>query len=150
MKHRKLNKYEQRQMNADALRNVQAGTGLYIYRNSSDTADLSLPRPTRTGLRHVRGGEEFQGDDYYMQLVKTGLLRLVKTLQTPEEELNQVNESKLLLEQPSNVTTQGEVEFVVAGEETVLQESTPKSGPKKGKKDVLLNESPDGFIVVGD
>lgn len=153
MKYRKFNKFEKKEVRAQALVNALHGEGLYLYRNNTN-ADLTLPRPTKSGIRIVGRGKEFQGDNYYMQLVKQGLLRLVKELQSPnqEQESNltevKMSEDKLILDQPDTVTEQGKVEHVVSKPVEKINE-TQQDAEKK--PDVLLNEGPveGGFVVVG-
>lgn len=151
MKYRKFNKFEKKEVRAQALENALHGEGLYLYRNNTK-ADLTLPRPTKSGIRIVGPNREFQGDNYYMQLVKQGILRLVKELQSPEKEQSQVevkkmSEEKLILDQPDMVTEQGKVEHVVSSPLEKINETKEDSK----KPDVLLNEGPveGGFVIVG-
>ena len=145
-----MNKYEKKDLRAKIAENVLTGGGLYIFQNSNDKAELKLPRPTKTGLRVVGAGGEFQGDSYYLQYVQQGILRLVEVLQTPEEEKQillgeAMNEGeKLILDQPDQVTTEGTVEHVL--------ETKPLNEELQGENQtpVLLNEAPDGFIIVED
>ena len=151
MKYRKFNKYEKKEIQHQVLANALHGEGMYLFENNTK-ADLGLPRPTRSGIRSVGPKQQFQGDNYYMQMVKAGHLRLIKVLQTPEEEraaeLNEVNmkEQKLILDQPDTITEHGKIEHVVP--------NTPvrpmNEGGNQPQPDVLLNESPDdGFVIVG-
>jgi len=146
MKYRKFNKYERKEVRKATIEAAMSGSGLYIYENSNSNAELTLPRPTHSGVRKVGPSQQFQGDSYYMQLVKTGMLRLVEVLQTPEEE---AMTEKLILEQPETVTQQGTVEHVVA-----KPAKKPINEVKEAKKSqpVLLNENPidDGFVIVGE
>jgi len=165
MKYRKFNKLEAKEERSKHLAQAMSGSGLYLYRNSTDS-EMTLPRPTKSGLRFVGPRGTFQGDDYYMQMVRSGLLRLVEVLQTPEQEsavrvsesqakddvqLNEVNmtQDKLILDQPDMVTTQGTVEHVVNGQNHI-QKLNEKAGEQQ--EDVLLNEGPcdDGFVIVDD
>lgn len=157
MKYRKFNKLEKKEIRHEMLANALHGEGMYLYRNNTK-ADLSLPRPTRSGIRSVGPQKEFQGDNYYMQMVKQGHLRLVKVLQTPEEEraaeeAEKLNEGvkmseKLILDQPDTITEHGKVEHVV-GKNTPVQPMN--EGGKQTQPDVLLNEAPvdGGFVIVG-
>lgn len=154
MKYRKFNKFEKKEVRAQALQNALHGEGLYLYRNNTN-ADLTLPRPTKSGIRIVGRNREFQGDNYYMQLVKQGLLRLVKELQSPnqiqESNLNTeviMSDNKLILDQPDTITEQGKVEHVVSNPVEKMNETQNDS---EKKPDVLLNEGPveGGFVVVG-
>lgn len=150
MKYRKFNKYEAKENRTAQITNALSGSGLYIYENSSKDAELTLPRPTRTGLRKVGPRGRFQGDDYYMQLVKTGFCRLIEVLQTPEQEKEalMLEEQKLILDQPDRVTTKGKVEQVV--EKKTPKQKLNEGGNQPQAPDVLLNESPgdDGFVVI--
>lgn len=170
MKYAKYNKYEKKAVRAANIAAAMSGSGLYVYENSSAHADLTLPRPTHSGVRKIgpRGtpSSQFQGDDYYMQLVKTGMLRLIKVIQTPEEEaaaLEQqereqaqealeeeqtlMEETKLIVDQPDRVTNKGKVEHVV--QKGTSKRKLNESG-NQPQPDVLLNEGPggDGFVIV--
>lgn len=150
MKYRKMNKYEKKAWQHEKLENDMHGEGLYLYENHSE-ADLTLPRPTKSGLRSVGPKSQFQGDNYYMQLVRNGHLRLIKELQSPEQEKaireGTTMEDKLILDQPETITEHGEVEHVMNTNTPVqkLHEDDNQSQP-----DVLLNEDPvsDGFFIV--
>jgi len=172
MKYKKFNKYEKKEVRRQMIHNAMSGGGVYLYQNSSKVAELTLPRPTHSGVRKVEPSGQFQGDDYYMQMVKTGDLRLVEVLQTAEQEKEVLaqeallsegveveepasvanpkggimSEQKLIVEQPHRVTTKGTTEQVVQG-------TAPKKAPtkkplkeaeekKSPSPDVLLNESP--------
>ena len=151
MKYQKFNKYEKKEIRHQVLTQALHGEGLYLFVNNTN-ADLSLPRPTKSGLRSIGPKKEFQGDNYYMQMVRTGHLRLVKVLQTPEQEkaLNEANmqEEKLILDQPDTITEHGKIEHVVPNKTPVRQ--LDESGDQK-QPDVLLNEGPidGGFVIVG-
>ena len=158
MKYRKFNKFEKKEVRSQMLENALHGEGLYLYRNNTK-ADLNLPRPTKSGIRSVGPGKEFQGDNYYMQLVRQGMLRLVKELQSPNHTSQEVitesiktevkmTNDKLILDQPDMITEHGKVEHVVSNPEKKLNE-TQEDAEKK--PDVLLNEGPveGGFVIVG-
>ena len=66
----KLNKYEAREYRKKKLTRALKGEGLYVYRNTS-SGDLMLPKPTATGQRTVIKDAEFQGDNYFMDGVRT-------------------------------------------------------------------------------
>lgn len=154
MKYRKFTKLEKKVVQAQMLEDALHGEGLYLYENNTN-ADLTLPRPTKSGCRAVSPRAQFQGDNYYMQLVQQGHLRLIKVLQTPEQE-RAVNEGtmetqkpaeKLILDQPPVVTEHGEIEHVINANTPIQQ---MHEGGNQPKPDVLLNEGPveDGFVIV--
>ena len=152
MKYRKFNKFEKKEVRKQVIEKALAGEGLYLFRNNS-AADLTLPRPTKSGVRVVGPWKEFQGDNYYLQLVRTGQLRLVKELQSPEaqqqmELKEHTMEEKLILDQPDTVTTKGKVEHVV--DHNVP--SKPLREQSGDGEEVLLNEGPveGGFVFVDD
>lgn len=153
MKYRKFNKYEKKEVRKQAIEAAMSGSGLYIYQNSSSNAELTLPRSTHSGVRKVAPNAQFQGDSYFMQLVKTGMLRLVEVLQTPEQELEAMAAEKLILDQPDCVTQSGPVEHVV---DNGVTKQKPIHEAKEDKaqppQPVLLNEGPvdDGFVIVGE
>lgn len=150
MKYRKFNKLEKAEVRQQMMDNALHGEGVYLFRNNAN-ADLTLPRPTKSGIRVIGPGKEFQGDNYYMQLVKTGMLRLVKEIISPEQQRAALEEStmqeKLILDQPDMVTEQGKVEHVVSQPATKLNETESTTE----QKPVLLNEGPveSGFVFVG-
>lgn len=153
MKYRKFNKLEKKEVRSQMLENALKGEGLYLYRNNTD-ADLELPKPTNSGVRVVGPKKEFQGDNYYMQLVRAGLLTLVKELQSPNFNENveilkeeKMSEEKLILDQPDTVTEEGKVEHVVSKKKKKLDET--KSAEEQ-QPDILLNEGPieGGFVIV--
>lgn len=113
-----------------------AGEGMYVFENNLK-GDLYLPRPTQSGRRFVRKGEQFLGDSYYFSMLRTNELKLVR------EVAPQASQQKLLTEQPPVVTNEGTVEFVQDQPKTQYNEG--KGGPQP---DVLLTESPVGGIKV--
>ena len=157
MKYQKLSRLEKKQMNREKLEESLSGGGLFLYENNT-AADMTLPRPTKSGRRQLgpKGSAEgqFQGDDYFMQMVRSGDLRLIKVLQTPEQEQNMLLkehtvEDKLILDQPDTVTEKGKIEHVV--DNTVPAKPLHETDGEK-PEDVLLNEGPvdDGFVIVED
>lgn len=150
MKYRKFTRYEAKEVRREQVAQAMSGGGVYVYENSSPHAELSLPRPTRSGVRKIGPKQQFQGDSYYMQLVRTGMLRLIEVVQSEEQErevLLAEQEQRLITDQPDRVTNKGKVENVVdkGTSKQKLHESGNQSLP-----DVLLNEGPsdDGFIIV--
>jgi len=108
-----------------------SGQGMYIFENNTK-GDLYLPRPTHSGRRFVRKGEQFSGDNYYFAMLRTNELKLIR-------EVAAAVPTKLLTEQPPTVTNEGTVEFV----------EKPKCNEvKTPTTDVLLTESPVGGIKV--
>ena len=151
MKYQKMTRFEKRENKSRSLEKAFSGKGIYVYQNSSSSADLTLPKPTKTGKRIIGPSEQFQGDDYFMQLVRMGNLRFIKEVLSPQAEdamnKGEIMNDKLILDQPETVTSEGVVEQVAKKPVAPLNETTSKEKP-----DVLINENPvdDGFIIVGD
>jgi len=147
----RLTKQERREAQLEKVKQAFSGTGRFIYKNCTK-GTLGLPKPAMNGSRQIAPGAEFEGDSYFMQFTKPpdNILIFVRVLEssTPEPVLTEgVNmENKLILDQPSTVTSEGTVEHVVANQ--TINEASPEAS----QKDVLLNENPlDGVeIIIGD
>ena len=151
---RRVTKQEALSQQKERLAYKQQGKGLYLYRNKHKEATLELAKPLKDGTKTVQPGAEFEGDDYYMSMIKAGDVIFVREIISPQEEANmqQVNEQKLILDQPATVTADGTVEHVVLGDGTnlPLHEGQPVQQPGQ-KKDVLLTEEPvDGLEIILD
>jgi len=153
MKRKKPNRYERRQIQEQRVKESLSGSGVYIYENNSD-GDLSLPKPTQSGVRSVGPRKRFQGDSYYMRWVgpPLNLLRLIEevlpqTKETDNKE-KEMSEKKLILEQPDIINNQGKVEHVLV-DQTPQQALNDSTDANEKKPEVLLNESPvDGVEII--
>lgn len=150
-----ISKYERRELRAAKLAKALHGEGLYIYENNSG-GDMILPKATASGLSKIGAGQQFQGDSYFMSLVKSNELRLIKTLVTPDQErkmkLEQVErekEQKLLLNQPDTIKSVGKVEYVVPTDVPVNETPTPAQPiAEPGEEKLLLEDPIDGVDIV--
>ena len=82
-----------------------------------------------------------------MLLVKPpqNLLRFIQEIKT--EEIEPMNEKKLILDQPDMVTSRGTVEHVV--DDMSPLKNLRDSVDNKQQKDILLNENPmDGIEII--
>jgi len=154
-----VSKYERQELRAAKLEKALNGQGLYVYENNSG-GDLMLPKATASGLTKVAKGQQFQGDDYFMSMVKTNDLKLVKTLVTPEQEmkikmeqLEREKEQKLLLDQPDKIKGVGKVEYVVPTE-TPLNEAPAPAKPvevaEESEEKLLVEDPIDGVDIILD
>lgn len=145
--YRKLNRYQSEPMKRRTVEQIQHGEGLFVFRNRLN-GTLTLPKPTKSGIKTVPPNGEWQGDNYYLGLVKTNEATLVRTILTPEQTKEMaMNEEKLILDQPDTVTAEGTVENVVKQEPQKLNEASPNDP----KKDVLLTEDPmDGVEIISE
>jgi hypothetical protein len=139
-KPRRLTKEEKIQKRENSFK----GTGLYIYENNTD-GYLTLPKPASDGRKVIPPRGKFNGDSYFMQLVKppSNLLRFMEEI----KEEKKMTEQKLILDQPDTVTAKGTIEHVV--DNNVPSQRINDSVDNTKKPDVLLNESPiDGLEII--
>lgn len=146
MKKIKLSKQEKREANKLKIKNNLEGTGIYIYENISG-GDLFLTKPANNGVKNINPQKRFESDSYYMKWVgpPLNLLRLVEIKELEKTGENDMNEKKLILDQPDTVTNQGKVEHVIVNPNKQLNDSTQN----EEQPEVLLNESPlDGVEII--
>jgi hypothetical protein len=156
---RKVSRLESINAHKERLEYHQHGEGLYIFRNNTK-GTLELPKPTATGVKHVPAPDpargitgEWQGDNYYMGLVRKNMARLVREIISPTQEkeikMKQAQE-KLLLDQPDQVTTEGKVEHVVDPTSPALPNAKKpkKVNESKPAADKLLVEDPSEGVRI--
>lgn len=153
---KRLNRQEKREMQQEKLKNSLSGSGVYVYENNSD-ADLTLPKPTASGLRVIGPRKRFQGDSYFMSWVGSpmNLLKLVEVVvpqltfeQIQKQKEENMAEQKLILDQPDTITHGGKVEYVVGVDPTVRR-LNDNVDPSKKTPEVLLTEDPlDGVEII--
>jgi hypothetical protein len=140
-----LNRTQRREERKQQIRDALHGEGLYLYENNT-RGDLMLPKPAAGGQKRVGVKQQFQGDSYFMQMVRSNDLKLIREIASPERLA--MAEQKLLLDQPETVTHAGPVEHVIKDNPMPLNETQPKGTEKA--QDVLINENPlDGVVIVG-
>jgi hypothetical protein len=140
-----MNRYEKREANREKLRVSLHGQGLYLYENTL-SGDFYLPKPTPTGQTVIKPGKQFEGDDYYMKLVGTGL-KVVKIVRSPEVEEALFNEEvamseKLILDQPAIITNEGQVEHVVKKAAKVQPINDNHAQKPQAQPETLIVEDP--------
>lgn len=140
---KRITKFEKKELQKQKLEKNLNGTGIFVFENVTN-GDLSLPKATLSGKKIIKAKEQFEGDSYFMNFVKTpnNLLKLVRKIETIKE--NNMTE-KLILDQPERVTSQGTVENVLI--------SNPKKqlndANQNDNKDVLLTEDPmEGVEII--
>ena len=151
-KKKKMNRF-QRDAEARATKaRFLSGEGLYIYKTNTK-GTLILPKPLKDGRTRVEIGTEFEGDNYFMSLVRSNSLSLVREITSPDQERqqNMLNEEKLILDQPTTVTDKGAIEHVAAEPKTANQNENLQEGkPLENQNEVLLNDDPlDGVTILG-
>ena len=133
---------------------VQVGKGYFLYENNTG-GTLMLPKPTSSGIKQIEapdprrpGSGRFQGDDYFMSLVRNNMLRLIKTLRTPQQEAAMQDNEKLILDQPDTITEAGQIEHVAAPK---LKKPLNEGDGEEGEGPVvLLNENPMDDVEILD
>lgn len=139
----KLNRYERIATHKAKMEYQTHGEGVYVFRNHTN-GELMLPKPLAGGKTRVNKGEEFQGDSYFLSLVKCNMLTLVREIQSPQaqrldiEKVKLMEQQKLLTEQPQIVTAHGKVEHVVTEQPKAAKKVI---GEHKTGGPVLLNET---------
>jgi hypothetical protein len=152
MKYTKFNRYERAENRKLKIAESLKGEGVYVFENNTK-GDLQLPKPPIKGgvrvgsMTLIPRGTRFEGDSYFLSMMRTNELRLIETLITPEEQrkLTMHQEQKLLLNQPDRVTDKGTVEQVIPAPQQTLNEGQPalKSNPE-----ILINEDPMAGVEI--
>jgi hypothetical protein len=139
---KKLSKYERASLRQEKLKAAMAGSGRYLFKNNT-SGELELPKmPLEGTKRKVGKNEEFIGDSYFLQMLKTNDLKLIRIIEDKDLPMD-----KLITEQPPVVTQDGKVEFVINDpKKKKINEETDA----EKQKNVLLTEDPMGGIVIVD
>jgi hypothetical protein len=151
MKYNKFNRFERAENRKAKIAESLKGEGVYVFANNTK-GDLQLAKPPIKGgvrignMTLIPRGAEFQGDSYFLPMLRTNELRLIETLISPEDQRSNMQEQKLLLNQPDRVTTKGTVEQVVPHQPQQLNEGQPAS--KQPTQDVLINEDPMAGVEI--
>jgi hypothetical protein len=179
---RKKSKYEKMAERKELLEHHLKGKGLYRFRNRNRNATLELAKPGISVLTgesvtvvgpadpNVPGSGEWDGDDYFLQTVRSREAILVKTIRGPEEDepetkeevveevveesvkeeaTEMTDEKKLILDQPDQVTAEGTVEQVVPKtDDEPLNEK--KLSPREQVETLLTEDPMDGLEILND
>lgn len=141
---KKSTKIERTQKKKEMLDYYQKGTGIYLFRNRNVSASLELPKISKDGKRWVEPNGTWEGDSYFLSLVPREAI-LVRTISEPESKEVKM-ESKLILDQPDQVTKAGKIEHNVS-DEIPLNEVDPNLSDKEK----LLTEDPmSGITIIRD
>lgn len=147
---KKKNRFEKIQERKLKLEQSFAGVGSYIYRNITK-GTLQLPKPNKQGIKEVEAGEVWEGDSYYMTLVKNNFATLVKDNNIKVvESKGETMEEKLILDQPDTVTTNGKVEHVIKDISDKKSTKVKKQENTENQDSVLLTDDPlSGIQILG-
>lgn len=143
-----MTKAQRTEVKKQALSDSLSGAGLFIFKNKTN-ASLQLPKKSFDGKKWIEPNQTWKGDSFFFKMVPREAL-LVKTLISPDQQLEQKKEAKmeekLLLDQPDQVTPDGQVEHVVCSDNVTLTENTKKKKSKSDKK--LLTEDPVAGVTI--
>jgi len=141
---KKMNRFEKMLLQKKKIEDALRGEGVYIYENNTK-GDFNLPKPGQSGIKVLAPKQQFQGDSYFMSLVRSNDLRLIEVISTPENEKENM-EKKLILDQPEKITNLGKIEHVVADEPIQKFNEDQVEAPE-----VLINEDPmEGVEIITD
>jgi hypothetical protein len=148
----KINKFTLREMKRKKREDALKGSGEYLFVNNT-RGELSLekkpiksPIPMHPCL--IPMGQTFVGDSYFLNMMRSGEIRLIEVLKPAESERTGImEEKKLILDQPGRFTNQGQTEHVVPTDAPKpLIENKP---PQQPTKDALITEDPiDGVEIL--
>lgn len=147
MKKSKIDKKERTEIKKKNIADSMLGQGLFIFKNKGQ-ATLQLPKMSFDGKRWIEPGQTWKGDSFFLKMIPREAA-LVKTLINPNDQKESKMEEKLLLDQPEQVTSEGQIEHVVANTEESLTEGT-KNKKKRSKKQSqsLLTEDPVAGVTI--
>lgn len=144
---KKINKKLRTENKKRKLEQSQFGEGLFLFKNNNN-ASLQLPKISSDGKRWVHANETWEGDSFFLSMIPKEAI-LIKTIKSPNQhrEENKMNENKLLLDQPDQVTEEGTLEHVVSVEKVEINENK-KSQTQKRKSKKLITEDPVGDMTI--
>ena len=145
---KKKARYEKITNYKDKVKTYQEGKGSFIYQNNT-SGTLILPKISAEGKSSVEKGENWSGDDYYMNMVSAGEALLVEVIQDKEQKMENINEEKLILDQPETITEKGVVEQIVVSPLAKVKKAVSLT-EEEIPEDILLNEDPlAGVEILG-
>jgi len=157
MKQSRAEQLQERLGKLSAHNRIMNGDTLYIFENHK-RHDLVLPQKSNCGKKIIPPGHKFEGDAYFLNLMKAGEVRLVSSrkIESPQETPpeTQINEGtsnmeKLILDQPDKVTQHGKTEHVVVDNTKAHQtQNNVKKESNVFENDILLNENPMSGIDI--
>ena len=134
----KIDKYTLREMKRKKREEALKGDGEYLFVNNT-RGDLSLAKPPIKGRNPVPVGQTFVGDSYFLNLQRSGEVRLIEVLKPAlNERTGVMADQKLILDQPIRFTNQGQTEHVIPNDPRQLLENKPQE--KQTEK--LITEDP--------
>ena len=149
---------EKKEENKKLIESKQHGEGLFLFKNRSDIASLDLPKKSFDGKKWIGPSETWKGDSYFFKMIPREAV-LIKTLIDPnqkpndskEEETTMLNEeSKLLLDQPDQVTEGGKIEHIIPDVKNSINEDKSKEDQIESKNTLLTEDPLSGVTIICD
>lgn len=161
MKKINISKNERAEVKRQNLSVSQAGSGLFLFKNKNQEATLQLPKQSFDNKKWVGPNETWKGDSFFLKMIPKEAI-LVKTIISPDEQKRQeqqkeegkmLNENKLILDQPDQITTEGKIEHSIPSEECIeINENKSKKkktkSESKSNKEKLLTEDPIAGVTI--
>ena len=142
-----MTKIERMQQQKSLLSHHLQGSGLFVFRNRSTVASLELPKASNDGKKWVGPRETWEGDSYFLTMIPKDALLVETLVEQKSDNKEEKMETKLMLDQPDQVTKAGKVEHKVQ-EDLPLNETSPQD---EATKERLLTEDPlAGVTIIRD
>jgi len=144
-KQQKIDKFTLRELKRQKREDALKGDGEYLFVNNTRGELNLLKKPIKSPVPMnpcvIPPGQTFVGDSYFLNMMKTGEIRLIEVLKPAESERTGImEENKLILDQPNRFTNQGQTEHVAPAESPkTLIENKPVKQPAVDK---LITEDP--------
>lgn len=144
-KQSKIDKFTLREMKRQKREDALKGDGEYLFCNNTRGELTLLKKPIKSPIPMnpclIPIGQTFVGDSYFLNMMRSGEVRLIEVLKPAASERTDImEEKKLILDQPSRFTNQGQTEHVAPTDgPKPLVENKPTQQPAVDK---LITEDP--------
>ena len=145
---KKITREEKTENHKKMIIQKQHGEGLFLFKNKSPFASLYLPKKSFDGKKCVGPNETWKGDSYFFTMIPQDAI-LIETLINPNQTIkeNKMSEERLLLDQPDQITNNGQVEHIVSNAQVSINEDDKKEEQTE-IKDKLLTEDPLAGVTI--
>ena len=145
-KQNKIDKFTLREMKRQKREDALKGDGEYLFVNNTRGDLTLLKKPIKSPIPMnpciIPIGQTFVGDSYFLNMMRSGEVRLIEVLKPAESERTSImEEKKLILDQPNRFTNQGQTEHVVP-DDKVLKPLIENQPHKQPAVDKLITEDP--------
>lgn len=143
----KIDKFTLREMKRKKREDALKGDGEYLFVNNTRGELNLLKKPIKSPIPMnpcvIPPGQTFVGDSYFLNLQRSGEVRLIEVLKPAANERTGImEEKKLILDQPNRFTNQGQTEQVVPDEDKNVKPLIENQPQKQSASDKLIVEDP--------